>query len=152
MVRRYRGELYVLPPSPALDPGIEIPWHGDQPLPLPPANGTLSATMGPGPGIEPRCWKRDGIRVRYRRGGERLLLSDRAGTRQLKKLLHEAGLPPWIRERIPLIYIGGDLAAVADLWTASPFEGDPAGNNIRIHWERPPGLLAATGSGTDPPA
>jgi len=28
------------------------------------------------------------------------------------KLFQEAGVPPWQRERIPLLYVGGELAAV----------------------------------------
>jgi tRNA(Ile)-lysidine synthase len=60
----------------------------------------------------------------------------------LKKLLQEASIPPWLRERMPLIYLGGELACVPDLWVAESFQAaahEPAWN---IHWSLPARLSA----------
>ncbi|MCG6540264.1 tRNA lysidine(34) synthetase TilS [Pseudomonas sp. KSR10] len=54
------------------------------------------------------------LQVRYRRGGESLNLPGR-GHRDLKRLLNEAGLPSFARARLPLLYCGDELVAVANL-------------------------------------
>jgi tRNA(Ile)-lysidine synthase len=46
------------------------------------------------------------LRVRFRRGGERIRLPGRGHSHSLKKLLQERGVPPWLRERLPLVYEG----------------------------------------------
>nr|WP_233158618.1 tRNA lysidine(34) synthetase TilS [Chromobacterium sp. ASV5] len=52
-----------------------------------------------------------GLVLRPRQGGEKL--PGRAGRRAVKDLLREAGLPPLLRQRWPLLYSGaGDLLAV----------------------------------------
>ncbi|WP_434456369.1 tRNA lysidine(34) synthetase TilS [Stutzerimonas urumqiensis] len=54
------------------------------------------------------------LNIRYRVGGETLLLPGR-GRRDLKRLLSERGWPPFLRARIPLLYRGDELIAVANL-------------------------------------
>jgi len=73
------------------------------------------------------------LQVRYRQGGEVLAVPGR-GRRDLKRLLNEAGLPGFVRARLPLLYRDGELIAVANLpqlspqwpalyWRASPLSG-----------------------------
>ncbi|KTD44726.1 tRNA lysidine(34) synthetase TilS [Legionella parisiensis] len=50
------------------------------------------------------------IFVQFRQGGEEFFLHGQ--TKRLKKLFQEWGVPPWLRERIPLIYFNDKLAAV----------------------------------------
>lgn len=54
------------------------------------------------------------LRLSYRQGGESLLLQGR-GHRDLKRLLNEAKIPPFIRHRLPLLWQGSALVAVANL-------------------------------------
>ncbi|TAN48449.1 MAG: tRNA lysidine(34) synthetase TilS [Methylococcaceae bacterium] len=130
-IRRYRDRLYALPPLPALDAQEVFDWNGDEPLLLP-GNGVLTAVAQPGPGIKPELW-RGAKQVRYRQGGERCRLPRRQGNHLLKKLFQEdARLPPWVRERVPLLYIDGQLAAVGDLWICEPFAD--ATHGIALHW------------------
>ncbi|MCK7543287.1 tRNA lysidine(34) synthetase TilS [Marinobacter bryozoorum] len=67
------------------------------------------------------------FRLTHRRGGERL--RERAGgpSRPLKKWLQDQGLPPWERERLPLIFRGEALVAVGDLWQSPELECATAG-------------------------
>ena len=69
-------------------------------------------------------------------------LPGRAGLHELKKLLQEAAVPPWIRPRLPLIYCGERLAAVAGMWIAAEFTG--SGPCLRVDWEAPEALRAAS--------
>ncbi|MDR3503794.1 MAG: tRNA lysidine(34) synthetase TilS [Legionella sp.] len=52
------------------------------------------------------------IAIRFRQGGETFFLHGQ--TKQLKKLFQEWQIPPWQRERIPLLYINDELAAVVN--------------------------------------
>ena len=53
--------------------------------------------------------------VRLRAGGERLQPDARRPRRTLKNLFQEAGVPPWERDRLPLIVCGDDLVWVPGL-------------------------------------
>jgi tRNA(Ile)-lysidine synthase len=64
----------------------------------------------------PDAWVREGVRIEFRRGGERFKPLDRPHSRPLKQWLQEARIVPWMRDKIPLIYRGDKLVAVADLW------------------------------------
>ncbi|HEC16264.1 MAG TPA: tRNA lysidine(34) synthetase TilS [Sedimenticola sp.] len=119
-VRRYRDRLYLMSPLPRHDPAMVLDWDGRTALRLPSCPGVLRAEKGTG-GIDPAKWSAGKIQVRFRRGGERCRPAGRGHGHSLKKLFQERGLPPWERDRLPLIYIDDQLAAVADLWVCEPF-------------------------------
>lgn len=56
-----------------------------------------------------------GLTLRFPEGGERLKPAGSAHTRSLKNLFQEAGVPPWIRQRTPLIYENDQPIAVLGL-------------------------------------
>ena len=66
--------------------------------------------------VVPDAWAEAGLSVRFRRGGERFRPHGAAHERALKKLLQEAGIVPWMRSRIPLLYRDEELVGVGDLW------------------------------------
>lgn len=110
-VRRYRDQLLLVPgKDTAAGPG---------PRPLCEAVPTRAELRAMGLVIP------DGARlqVRYRRGGERIVLAGHAHSKSLKKLFQEHAIPPWRRERIPLIFIDGQLAAVPGIGVAAAFSG-----------------------------
>jgi tRNA(Ile)-lysidine synthase len=77
----------------------------------------------------------DHLELRGRVGGERCKPLGRAHSQSLKKLLQEAKVPAWERQHLPLFYINGELAMVADLWVNAGFEaafGQPAWG-----WQKP---------------
>ncbi|MBS0589947.1 MAG: tRNA lysidine(34) synthetase TilS [Proteobacteria bacterium] len=105
-LRRYRDHLHALHPLPPLPHDWQATWDGASPLPLP--DGRRIA-LDPPQRLDPP------LRVCFRRGGERIKPAGTAHTRELRLLLQEAGVPPWQRGRIALIYRGDDLLAVAEL-------------------------------------
>lgn len=139
-VRRYRDELHAMAPLPAHDSSQVIHWDMKQPLILPDGLGTLSCVPDMGRGLKEASCRAAMVTVRFRQGGERCKPVHRRETHELKKLLQEAGVPPWQRARTPLIYIDGQLAAVAGLWVCEPFqaETDEAGVliSLRKHCRR----------------
>jgi tRNA(Ile)-lysidine synthase len=54
------------------------------------------------------------LAIRYRQGGEVMLIAGR-GRRDLKRLLNERHVPPFLRGRLPLLYCDDELIAVANL-------------------------------------
>jgi tRNA(Ile)-lysidine synthase len=83
---------------------INLPLSVGEPLQLP-ANGCVWL-QGQAPSGT--------LHVRYRVGGERLHLAGR-GHRDLKRLLNESAVPAFLRSRLPLLYQGEQLLAVANL-------------------------------------
>jgi tRNA(Ile)-lysidine synthase len=111
-LQRHRDGVYLLPelgPPPAdeltLEPGLlqDAPGAGRLGLGQVGREGLL---LAPG----------ERLRVSWRAGGERCRPRGRARSTSLKKLLQEADVPPWWRERVPLFYLEGELLAVGDLW------------------------------------
>ena len=62
------------------------------------------------------------IKITSRQGGEKLRW--RGQTKLLKNLLQEWKVPPWLRDRIPLIYINNKLAVVVEYAISDEFYGD----------------------------
>jgi tRNA(Ile)-lysidine synthase len=109
-LRRYRDTLYGMPPLSPHDPEQIIVWSLDAPLRIPSLGRDLYVTELR---ADAAALKRSGepLSIRFRRGGERCRLSGR-GHKALKALLQEAGVPPWERDRIPLLYVGERLHEV----------------------------------------
>jgi tRNA(Ile)-lysidine synthase len=59
------------------------------------------------------------LTVKFRQGGEAIKLSK---TRTLKNVFQEQGMPPWLRDRIPLVFYNEELVAIAGLpgWLIEP--------------------------------
>lgn len=127
-LRRYRDRVYAMAPLSAHDPHQVMPWDLRQTLALPGLAIRLVARATRGQGLGRAACEDSTITVRFRRGGERCRPAGRGHTHALKKLFQERGVPPWERDRIPLIYADDQLAAVADWWVCEPFaadEGEP---------------------------
>ncbi|MFO1349429.1 MAG: tRNA lysidine(34) synthetase TilS [Gammaproteobacteria bacterium] len=134
-VRRYRDELFALPPLPPHAAGQVIPWSGLEPLSIP-GLGTLMLAPAARTGLCGEALRQKEITVRFRRGGERLRPAGRRHVHELKKLLQEAGVPPWERGRIPLLYVGEELAAVAGLWVSAGFVTATPNEGLILEWRR----------------
>lgn len=120
--RRYRDRLYAgapLPPPPEL---FCLTWDGAASLRLPAGLGQLSSDQ-PQP-----------MQVRFATGGERIKPAGDAHTRTLRLLCQQAGIPPWWRLRLPLVFIDNKLVSVAGHWNTAAAP--------QLHWQVPevPGL------------
>jgi tRNA(Ile)-lysidine synthase len=132
-VRRYRDAVYAMPASVALDPVHVFPWDPRERLALP--CGVLDAEAAVGDGLKQALCRPGTVTVRWRRGGERCRPTGNPHTRPLKHLFQEAGIPPWRRDRLPLVYLGDQLAAVAGLWVCEPFAAGPGEPGWALRWE-----------------
>ncbi|MEJ2345147.1 MAG: tRNA lysidine(34) synthetase TilS [Gammaproteobacteria bacterium] len=132
-VRRYRDGVYLMSPLAPPDLPAAVTWRPNESLGLP--HGRLSTRPVQGAGLAERVC-RGPMTVRFRQGGERYRPPGRQRSRSLKKRLQEYGVPPWQRARLPLVYIGDELAAVADLWVCAPFAAQPGEPGRVIVWEQ----------------
>ena len=85
-------------------------------------------------GLSVSLWNRSKVTIRPRMGGEKIALLGRKGHHSLKKLFQEAHIPPWKREKIPLIYFDEQLVAIADLWVSADFMGRDEELCYQLNW------------------
>ena len=134
-IRRYRDLLYILPAaccSSALQGGVLMPGKS---LDLGEGNGLIELQPCDKGGISPSIASK-GMEVRFRSGGEAIRLPNRLRHNKLKNLFQEDSIVPWMRERLPLLYSGEQLVAVADLWIDADCIAD---NGFLPQWiNRPP--------------
>lgn len=76
--------------------------------------------------------------VCFRMHGERLLPAGRSNPRKLKSLFQEAGVVPWMRDRLPLLRRDGELVAIANLWVAAGAADAFAGQRLELEWQDAP--------------
>jgi tRNA(Ile)-lysidine synthase len=133
--RRFRERLYLLRPLP--DASVVAGcWSGAEPAVLGPGFGRLKLEPGAESGLDPDLVAA-GLELRTRRGGEEIKTESQGPTRKLKKLLNERGIVPWMRDRLPMLYSGDRLVAVADLYLAADATRRPG---TGIIWEDAPPL------------
>lgn len=133
-VRRYRGRLYALRPTAA--PADFGPLEAGSIVNLGPGLGRFGLVAGLAGGLPAgERWV-----IRYRSGGERLRPGAGRPSKRLKDLCQEAGIVPWMRDRLPLVCVGDRLAAVGDLWLDADL-ALPAGEpGLQPLWEGRPRL------------
>lgn len=108
-VHVWRGRLHGHLPLPKIPTDWRSRWHGE-PLTLPGTIGTLRWTPD-APRMPPE------LEVRLGETGVHLRPAGDRHTRELRDLFQQAGIPPWLRRRHPLLYDTDDnLLTVVGLW------------------------------------
>ncbi len=130
-VRRYRERLHAddgIDPPPLAAPR---PWRGEPRLLLP--SGVLHARPIIGDGLSRRVVSQ-GLVVDHRRPGERCRPAGRP-RRTLKKLMQEAGIPPWQRDQWPVLRGGGETVAVPGICVCTGFRAEGAEEGVVLRFE-----------------
>ena len=143
VLQRYQSRIYLLPDfpepescSPALElyaliPGEECDIAGV---------GQVSLVPLEGEGLSLHA--DDKLELRWRRTGERCRPRGRPYNQRLKKLFQEFSVPPWWRERVPLLYLQDELLAVGGLWLCESSrlhaQTDGSEKLWQLHWQRKP--------------
>jgi len=123
-IRRYDGKLWLGEELPEIDSDYCAQWDCSEPLVLPADLGSMTFEEG----------ERRPLQVRFRREGDSIRY--KGHTKSLKSVMQELGIPPWLRERVPLIVDGERIVAIADrryadeaalwlLWHDSPEDFHP---------------------------
>ena len=126
-VRRYLDEVFVLRALKEFERNLVLSWSGEAELAWPALDSTLyfkSTKQIQVTGISLAKLQCGQVTVRLRRGGETLRPNIKAAKRTLKNLLQEQHVPPWQRERLPLLYCGDDLVCVPNVAIAAEYQAD----------------------------
>jgi tRNA(Ile)-lysidine synthase len=131
-VRRYQGRVYALHTLGEFERGLVLPWRGEIELDWPALNVRLIFNLTAGQGISLAKLQRAPVTLRLRSGGETLRPQPHAATRTLKNLLQEHHVPPWQRDRLPLLYCGEELVCVPGIAIAAEYQAvvDEAGISV----------------------
>jgi tRNA(Ile)-lysidine synthase len=119
-VRRYRQQIFAMKPLAVFDKHAVVLWHNkSQAIVLP--TGERITPQQAQQDIASHYWQTGQVSICYRQGGEKIRPVGRQQHHDLKTLLQAQGVPTWQRERIPLLYINQQLAAVLGYWVAHEF-------------------------------
>ncbi len=108
-MRRFNDRLYVMLRLEPFDSSLRYSWSLDQDCLIEPLAMRLSAQSSTAISLREK-YQVDRVSVRFRQGGERM---QRQGHHQsLKKFFQQVSVPPWQRDRTPLLFIEEDLVEV----------------------------------------
>ena len=129
-LRLYRGKI-VLGEKSSPVVFAPLPWKGEAKLEIPALGGELRFRRARGKGFDAEM---KSLQVRLRAGGERLQPDPRRPRRTLKNLFQEAGVPPWERERLPLLFLGDDLVWAPGLGIDARFQAAAGKRGLLPEW------------------
>ncbi|MEW6678350.1 MAG: tRNA lysidine(34) synthetase TilS [Pseudomonadota bacterium] len=126
---------HVLAPPPVLD----LSWQGESRLDLGPAGSLhFRPESGTGPDRGPRVALDGGpVRVRHRRGGDRVGISSARLRRPLKDVLRERAVPAWQRPWLPVLEVEGRIAWVGGVGPTAEGLALPGAPGWVISWAPP---------------
>ena len=133
-IRRYEDKLFLLPTLPDLSNQNSVLLEWDMKNSLELSTGKLSAVKTIGKGVHTDS-SNNKVKIQFRSGGERCRPAGRTKSQTLKKLLQEYSIPPWLRDRLPLIYVEGEIAAVANIWTCEDFLASEGQYGMSFDWK-----------------
>lgn len=113
-LRKYRDKLYILAALQPHSPAQNISWDLQQPLTIESVGVILTRDQLDSAGL--RLHHIERLQVRFRQGGESLRPRGRDCEKTLKALFQEQAIPPWQRDRIPLLYHNEQLIYVYGYW------------------------------------
>jgi tRNA(Ile)-lysidine synthase len=114
-VRRYRDDIFLLTPLVPPPAPIPIRWLAGQNCDLPEGLGYLRQIQTQEAGIDPISWSQGHIEVRFGMKGLQCQPAKKAHKRRLKDIYQQHSIPDWLRSYIPLVYLDGELIAVAGI-------------------------------------
>ena len=132
---RYRERLYLRHASETIGRNLCEVWDGANALPMLSLGGVLKFKPEEGRGLSLAKLRAGRVTVRLRQGGERLRLDARRPRRTLKNLFQERGVPPWRRDRLPLVYCGDELVSAPGIGDACEFRAAPGEAGLIVTWE-----------------
>ncbi|MAI42224.1 MAG: tRNA lysidine(34) synthetase TilS [Gammaproteobacteria bacterium] len=116
-IRRYKDNLILKAQSNLVMP--KKLFHFNPLTSLTIAGGLLRTVKEEGNGLKFSGLERDLV-IKFRQGGESIRVNGK--TKIVKKLLQDLGVPPWLRNRLPLIYRDDVLVAIPGIpeWNTLP--------------------------------
>ncbi len=135
-VRRFRQRLYVVGKISGYQ-AAQFVWEAEQDLVLPDNLGTLHFSRQQQENTQQVRQLRAGehLSVRFHASGK-IQMVGRQRARELKKLWQELAIPPWERDRIPLIFYNDQLIAAAGVFITREAQAQPHDSQWFLGWSR----------------
>jgi tRNA(Ile)-lysidine synthase len=109
-------------------------WAGESELLLPNETKLIfKKVKGRGIGVD--FLKDKKLIISNRRGGEFFKPDAHRPTKKIKQLFQESDLPPWEREKIPLIFLGQDLAYLPRFGVENKYQARSGAMGIEVTWK-----------------
>jgi len=131
-VRRYQDHVHALLALGDFDSGLVMSWNGEAELEWPALNARLYFAKLLGVGISLKKLHGAALTLRLRNGKERLRPHPGASTRSLKNLLQENRVPPWQRQRLPLLYCGDELVSVVGVAIRAEYQAQQDEESVLV--------------------
>ncbi|SDZ99367.1 tRNA lysidine(34) synthetase TilS [Nitrosospira multiformis] len=139
-IRCFRGRVHIRKAQTIVEAIPEarwhLPWRGEEQLFISELGVTLRFTRSMGAGIGWQKINGQPVTIRLRQGGERLRPDCKRPRRSLKNLLREASLPPWQRQRLPLIFSGEQLVCVPGIGVDCDFQAADDEQGLVVEWRQ----------------
>jgi tRNA(Ile)-lysidine synthase len=139
ILRRFQGSAYLLKNVQEGDhlyvhSAFSLPWQGEKIIILP-DQSRLFFSEQLGQGIALRHVENGQLIIRYRKGGEILKPEENRPSRSLKSLFQTSQVPPWQRERLPLLYLNDALAMLPNIALAAALKAKPDELGLLVNWQ-----------------
>ncbi len=112
---------------------VELRWHGETMLPWGDAQVYFDAVIGAGLS-RAALEAASEVRLGRRTPGMQLRLAADRPRRVLRKLCQEAGIPVWLRDRLPVLWVDGEPAWVGGIGLSAAFACPPEGAGVLPRW------------------
>jgi tRNA(Ile)-lysidine synthase len=135
-IRRFHDRIHVMPILGDFDCTVVLAWSGEAELVWPALKTKLMFSEMVGTGISIEKLEGERISLRLRSGGESLRLHSKGANRSLKNIMQEKKVPPWQRERLPLLYREDELVAVVGVSIHADYQAGEGEKSLLVSWEK----------------
>lgn len=132
VLRYYQDRLYLSRKIQAINPDSRYQWDLRGELKLP--HGVLKCSRDVSGGLDSSLVGRSCEIAYYRHRGERCHPAGRSHSQTLKRLFQSWRVPPWERQRQPILWIDGEIAAVVPYCICAPFAAQPGESGISLEF------------------
>ncbi len=133
-LRRYQHFAYIVKDIAPYEP-INLLWQNEETLVLP-DNSSLFFNKKMGEGLSLRMVNNAELRIKNREGGERFLPELGRPSRDLKVMLQTHAMPPWQRNRLPLIFLDEKLVLIPNIAVDASLKASTNELGLCVDWVR----------------
>lgn len=130
VLHRFRNGAYLVPAR-ALTDQTPLIWRGEPVLSLEAIGQKVAFTPMLGSGLKRILLDAGRVELRVRAGREKIRLAPGGPHRKLKNLLQESAIPPWERDRLPLLLCDGRLVWAAGIGMDADCQAAPGEPGIQ---------------------
>ena len=133
-LRRFQDVAYIVQNTPLGEP-LDLYWQGEESIILP-DQSQLVFSKKIGEGLSLAKLAKAELHIKSRAGGERLQPELGQPSRSLKVILQAYGVPPWLREQLPLIFIGQKLVIVPNIGLDAHLKANADEIGLVVIWQQ----------------